>query len=431
VPRILQLAALAAISGTPAWSFADDVTHVASAADTPTPRESATDRVSTDEAEPDPAVLSAAPPADKASGVAVPGPRTEHPVANWLLALPRTTAVILLAGPRYAAAELDDYMESRSPDAFGRGTSLGVRIGRELGDGTSVDAYAGLFGARGQSAGLAAKLGSYGAYHVAPSLTFDAGRSLDRVFAGVGDPMTQPRVVFEREELTGAVGVHAHDGPMQISARAIGDTSRNAGNDDLTVAYGVMPVPGFDETERAATGELSIAYDSRRGSYPWVRRSAPSEGTLIRATGAYVVGRASDTGKFATGRGTFEVRQLFDLFHGDRVLTIGGRAEAVSAQTDDLPFDRLPALGGRDLLRAFALDQLRGRVAAAAEVVYEWPLASDSHGFVFVETGGVERIHVGYGAGLRFLRGAATWARLQVAGADDGVIGAYFQLGAL
>ncbi|MEO7092775.1 MAG: hypothetical protein ABI175_05960, partial [Polyangiales bacterium] len=189
-----------------------------------------------------------------------------------------------------------------------------------------------------------------------------------------------------------------------------------------------------------ATGEISIVYDARRRSHHWIHAGAWSTGWLLRAAGAYTRGDASRTGSFVTGRGTLEARRLFDLFRGDRVLSIGARTEAITANADDVPFDLLPALGGTERLRAFARDELRGRSATYADIQYEWALGADTRAFVFVEGGGVARspvalatedLHLGYGGGLRLLNGTSTSVRAQLAASDDGDLGFFIQLGAL
>jgi hypothetical protein len=73
--------------------------------------------------------LESAPPADQASGVSVPAPHEDYPITNTLLVLPRVTARLLLKGPRYAAAEVDEYLENRSPNAFGRDVKASWRFG--------------------------------------------------------------------------------------------------------------------------------------------------------------------------------------------------------------------------------------------------------------------------------------------------------------
>jgi hypothetical protein len=378
-------------------------------------------------------------------------PRESHRVANTLLAIPRFTAGLLLTGPRYAASRLDNYLESQTPGGFGRGAkksswrfgatldwetalgaSTGVRVGRSFAEEASVDLHVGLFGARGQSGGLIAKLGTYTEANLEPSLSIDAGRDQRRAFGGFGDPAS--RMMYEQDSVVGTAGVSSKLGRLKIVGRAIGDAVRDGGEDML------QPIVGWDETQRAATAELSVGYDSRRLSYPFNHEGAWSSGTLVRATGAYTAGSGSRSGAFSFVRGALEAKQLFDLFHGDRVLTIGARIEMINADAMEVPFDRLPALGGMARMRAFARDELRGRVASFADAHYEWPLGGDTRAYLFVETGSVQatllspsqdRIHVGYGGGIRFLTGMSTVVRLQIAGADDGVIGGYLQLGAL
>ncbi len=378
-------------------------------------------------------------------------PRRRHRVLNTLLAIPRFTADMLLTGPRYAAARFDNYLESKSPGGFGRGakrsawrfgatvdwetelgTSTAVRVGRSVGEAGSVDLHVGFFGSRGQSGGLVAKLGSYTEANLEPVLTFDAGRDQRRVFAGFGEPV--PRISYDQDSLIGAAGLSSDLGRIKLVGRAVGDFVRDGG-DDMA-----LPVAGWDETQRALTAELSVAYDSRRVSYAFNHAGAWSTGTFVRATGAYTTGRASRSGAFSFVRGMLEAKRLFDLFHGDRVLIIGARVEGITADAVEVPFDRLPALGGMARMRAFARDEMRDRVTSFADVTYEWPLGGDSRAYVFVETGTVQatllpsshnRFHVGYGGGVRFLSGESTVLRLQLAGADNGVIGGYFQLGAL
>lgn len=409
--------------------------------------------------EPDPDVLAKAPAADQASGVAVEAPRDDHRIANTLLALPRGATLLLLTGPRYGAAELDDYLDSRSPNAYGRdvkqswrfgatfdwekelGPSLGLRVGRKLGAFTAVDAYGGLFGARGQSGGIRAVIGRYTAAQLEPAVSLDLGRDMERAFAGIGEPRG-PRTQFEERGYTAVASLASHLGPVQIEARGVFDHTRatDADDDPLSKRYDAAMLPGFAEQQRAETGELSVAFDQRHATHPWIRASSPSAGFYARGAAAYTTGEASRTGGFSTWRGTLEARQLFDLFHGDRVLSIGVRGEAVSADADALPFDRLPGLGGRDLMRAFARDELRDRATTYADIDYEWALGGDSRAYLFVETGAAQaalddvstsRLHAGYGGGIKVLGGSGTAARFQVAGSDEGDVGFFLQIGAL
>jgi hypothetical protein len=396
--------------------------------------------------EPTPEQLATAPPADRASGIAVHPPHESHPIANTLLALPRLTAQLLLRGPRFAAAEVDEYLENQSPNAFGRdverswrfgatlefedelGAGLGLRIGRRITRTSAVDTYVGFLNMRGQSGGVRATLGRYTAAELEPVLAIDAGRDLDRVFAGV--ETRGPVALYDEERVGASASLGARAGWLRAHASIGVDAERTGnGNETFVATYDPM-IAGYDETQRAGTGELGLSYDSRRPSHPWIRRAAPSTGFLLAATAAYTRGSASRTGAFELGRGTLEAQRLFDLFHGDRVLTIGARAEAIT--DGDVPFDRLPSLGGRDLMRAFARTELRGQRLGYGEVQYEWPLGGDSRAFLFVEGGGAEsHLHADYGGGLRLLSGASTAARFQIAASETGDVGVFLQLGAL
>lgn len=388
-----------------------------------------------------------APPADQASGIEIAAPRETHPVANTMLAVPRAVALFLLEGPRYAAAEVDDYLESRSPNAFGRdvgkaswrvgvqfdwqtalGPSLGARIGHALWSHASVDAYGGLFGPRGQSGGVHANLGRFSAARIEPSLAFDAGQDLERVYAGIGE--LGERAGYQQRGFTAAGGVAAHAGPITFATRASYDSTR-AGDLEDDFPYDPMTIVGLDERQRAATGELAVTLDTRARRTRWLPRAAPSSGTYVRAAAAYTSGEATRTGDFTLGRGTLEARQLIDLFNGDRVLSVGAMVETITTDATDVPFDRVPALGGRDHMRAFAMGQLRDDDVATADLQYEWPLGSDLRSYMFVEAGHTAAWHAGYGGGIRFVSGSTTGARVQVAGSERGDLGVFVQVGAL
>ena len=396
--------------------------------------------------DPTPEQLAAAPPADHASGIAVQPPAESHPIANTLLALPRLTAQVLLRGPRLAAAGVDAYLENRSPNAFGRGierhwrfgatlewedelgAAVALRVGRRITRTSAVDGYVGFLNMRGQSGGIRARLGRYSVAELEPVIAIDAGRDIDRVFAGIAT--RGPIAIYDEEQLGATASLGARAGWFRAQA-GLGFGTERTGNGDetFTATYDPMIV-GYGETQRAGTGEVRVAYDSRRPSYRWIRRSAPSTGFFLDGTAAYTRGTASRSGAFTFGRGTLQAWRLFDLFHGDRVLAIGARGEALT--DDDVPFDRLPSLGGRDLMRAFARSELRGQRLAYGSVQYEWPLGGDSRAFLFVECGGnTNQLRADYGGGIRVLSHASTAARIQLARSDTGDLGAFLQLGAL
>jgi hypothetical protein len=429
VHRVLTL--VAGLCVAPALTAAEPIASSTTPApgddpDAPAPRPDGT--------EPDPAALAAAPPADRASGVVVPEPRESHRVANTLLAIPRFTAALLLTGPRYAAASVDNYLESRSPNSFGRdvretwrfgalatwepelGAALAARVGHTVGDDGTIDFYAGGLGPRGVSGGLR------GEYGIA-SLAIDAGTSMDRI------DRTFAASQYEQDAASATASLRWRSaGVLRARASLVADIR----HDDVDVPP-PLPLAGVEETHRAGTAELSLGIDSRRATRRTINVAAPAAGTLVRLTGAYTRGEGEVTPLFQTARLRLDLQQLIDVFHGDRVITIGMRAEAVSARAEELPFDRLPSLGGSDGMRALGRDELRGRTVAFGELSYEWPLGEDSRAYLFGEGGHILNFGAigGYGGGIRFLSKSSTVLRLQLAGATDGSIGLSFQIGAL
>ncbi|HEY4058192.1 MAG TPA: hypothetical protein VGM39_16380 [Kofleriaceae bacterium] len=397
------------------------------------------------------------PPADAASGIIVNAEQPDHSVANGILYVPRAIARLILTAPRYAAVGVDHYLESRSPNAFGRdvhsswrlgivfdyeritGFSGAARLGYGFGKDLAIDAYGGAFGARGQSGGARLSLGQYTSWRIQPAIDAMVGRNMEHVYAGVGE-IDGRRVSFdEKIAMTHAVLAARPGDTWLIVARGGYATTKPTDDDDALATAYPMAV-GIDETDKAATGELSVAYDSRSTYYPWIRPAAPSAGTLIRASAAYTRGDSDATGNYDFGRGELEVKQLFDLFHGDRVLTIGARTETITADPMSVPFTQLPALGGADMLRAYARDQLRDKSATYGSAEYAWPIAAASSAFLFVESGEVHDgyrnfqlsdLHLGYGGGVRAYEGRTTFVTLQIGAVDNDEVGAFVQVGAL
>ena len=378
-------------------------------------------------------VPATAPAADAASGIEVAPPEAHHPISNTLLAVPRFIAFVLLRGPRYAAAGVDSRLEAKSPDVGGRtvaggggwrmgaevtgetelGASLALRIGHTLGTDGSIDLSGGVLGWRGQSGALRVVAGDFTVARLQPSVTIDAGNDLKRI-AG--------EAVYEANEVGITPTLSSRIGPFRFTLGARVDRIENATLVAMTIGSG--------ETERGISEEIAVVYDDRRRTHPWVNEVTYSTGFYVRAAASYLRGDASRSGAYSTGRGSFEALRLFDLFHGDRVLTLGVRGEAVT--DDSVPFDRLPSLGGADRMRAFARDELRGRRLGFAELQYEWALGADSRAYVFTEAGGAaSTVHVDYGVGVRILTGSSTSLRAQAAASDDGDFGCFLQLGAL
>ena len=129
-------------------------------------------------------------------------------------------------------------------------------------------------------------------------------------------------------------------------------------------------------------------------------------------------------------RYTADLRRYVDLFNGDRVLVARGYLEGVTAAADAIPFTDLPRVGGTELLRGFAHDRFRDRVAAVGSLEYDFPLQSWVGAYTFIDAGRVAHdigslepngLHVGWGGGLQLHTHDAFLLRVQAAHSTDGM----------
>jgi hypothetical protein len=100
-----------------------------------------------------------------------------------------------------------------------------------------------------------------------------------------------------------------------------------------------------------------------------------------------------------------------------------------------IPFTDLPRLGGPLLLRGFAPNRFRDRVALAGTLEYRYPIWRLMSGFLFVDVGRVlpgsaelapsalihYRPHFGGGGGLEVLQGNNFRLRAQAATSGEGL----------
>ncbi|WP_179862209.1 BamA/TamA family outer membrane protein [Longibacter salinarum] len=95
-----------------------------------------------------------------------------------------------------------------------------------------------------------------------------------------------------------------------------------------------------------------------------------------------------------------------------------------------VPFFRLPGIGGQSTVRSLVFDRFVEEGAIVANAEYHYPIWNRMDAVVFVDAGQVfnefemialDRFHVGYGAGVRVLRGGDLAFRLDVATGEEGV----------
>lgn len=112
-----------------------------------------------------------------------------------------------------------------------------------------------------------------------------------------------------------------------------------------------------------------------------------------------------------------------------RSLAMRVHLEAVTGSLADVAFTQLPQLGGKALLRGYAQDRFRDRVAALASTEYFWDVNRFLLASVFVDAGRVypsldaitlDDTRVGFGASLQLLQSRQFFAGVSVGSSIDG-----------
>lgn len=193
--------------------------------------------------------------------------------------------------------------------------------------------------------------------------------------------------------------------------------------------YDVNQLVGFNTGANNFYGELALTVDERDYASRYIPRSTPSSGWYATIFGGLARGVEDDPSHYT--RYGVDARTFIDLFGGDRVLTVRGYAEGVTADITQIPFSDLVRLGGNDLLRGFERDRFRDRTGGMVSFEYSWPIQLGLGAYVFTDLGEVQHtwndftwsgIHPGYGAGLEIHTPKAFVARLQVMASSDGVL---------
>jgi hypothetical protein len=191
--------------------------------------------------------------------------------------------------------------------------------------------------------------------------------------------------------------------------------------------YDEMALVGFAHGADNFYGEAALSIDSRSVANRYISQASPSSGWYGRAGAGFTQGVHGDPSHYF--RYTADLRRYIDLYNGDRVLVMRGYLEGVTAATDAIPFTDLPRLGGTELLRGFAHDRFRDRVAAVGSLEYDFPLQGWVGAYTFVDAGRVAHdlgsldpnaLHVGWGGGLQFHTHDAFLFRVQAAHSTDG-----------
>ena len=407
-------------------------------------------------------------PAEQVSGVEIPDNVEDHSVARVLLTPLRWTTMLVAAPFRGGAYVLDRYqLRDRIeqllfsedgtfgvyPTAFIE-SQLGLNVGLHVVDSdlfghaehfSAAASYGGEFqqayegtltsGELLGAAALKARV-SYQAWN--RSSFFGIGNAdLSPVMPAMIDALADDTAIHTRfgqhvthGELLGSVAIM---GPFTLGLA--GSYTRRTFNDHAIVdefertvaAYDPASLVGYVDGADNLYGELSLTIDNRHYRTRYISRAAPSSGFWGSVFVGGAKGISGDPSRYLRYGG--DLHRYLDLYHGDRVLILRARFEAVTANLDQIPFTDLPRLGGNEVLRGFEVDRFRDRVAALVSAEYDFPIHYGVYGYLFVDGGRVAHdigdldpsgIHVGYGGGFQIHTLNAFLFRAQIAHSGDG-----------
>lgn len=195
--------------------------------------------------------------------------------------------------------------------------------------------------------------------------------------------------------------------------------------DSISTAYMTDQLAGFPGY-RTAYGEIEVRWDTRRTADPNEAASNYSTGGLLSAFAGRVHGLARTQDFWRYGG---DAQRFLWLAQGPRVLLARLHAEGVTGDVDQMPFDELPGLGGKDLLRGYVGDRFRDRLAVVGSLEYRWDLAKLTSASVFADAGRVYRspgdleldgLRVGYGVSLEAHTDSSFVARVSLSSSIDG-----------
>jgi hypothetical protein len=328
----------------------------------------------------------------------------------------------------------------------GLGLTIGARFVHRnlLGSGERVDVRASGGGRFRQRYAMALRSGQYFGKRISIEAGAEYERRPDDAFYGIGnsdqidamapiDPRgagmaTEARFRHRIARATGAFDARVA-GDLHLrgdGSLADHDFGRTDHEWPIDARYQPQRLGGFEHGVRNGYGELELRWDSRRRAVAWEPLSRFSTGSLAAAFAGRVT--SLDGGRDFWRYGV-DLQQFLRLGPGPRAVALRAHGEAVTGPRDAIPFNELPRLGGKDVLRGYPLDRFRDRVAMAGAVDYQWDLARNLSASLFVDAGRVyESLHaarltglrVGYGVSVEFHTDRSFLARASLASSIDG-----------
>jgi len=211
------------------------------------------------------------------------------------------------------------------------------------------------------------------------------------------------------------------------SHRRFNTNAQLDGFEPILNAYDEMSLVGFEHGADNFYGELALAIDARSVANRYISQAAPSTGWYGRVGAG---SRRVSTTIRRTTSATAPISGATSICStATACSSCAPTSKASRPRPTRFPFTDLPRLGGTELLRGFAHDRFRDRVAAVGSLEYDFPLQSWVGAYTFVDAGRVAHdlgsldpsgVHVGWGGGLEFHTHDAFLFRVQAAHSIDG-----------
>ena len=408
----------------------------------------------TEPSEPTAADVAGAPTPGDESGRTDPGADAREEsaarlVARGVLAIPRIAFTIAMAPVRGGVYAYDQYhVKDRWYRVFfddtgdiglyptarfeaGFGVNVGARfVHRDLaGRRERVALFAGTGGRFRHKVGVALRSGDRFGDRLALATDAEFERRPKDPFYGVGNDASGLEARFRQQlmRVAAVADVRIAGDLHALAAGALTDVELSVSDtgEPIDMLYAPADLVGWPSV-RHGYGELELRWDGRDHVGDWDLESITSTGSLAAVFAGRVARLDGGTDFWRYG---VDLQHFMRLGIGPRFLLVRGHAEAVSRGRDEVAFTELPQLGGKTLLRGYARDRFRDRVAAAASVEYQWDLLRPIAASVFVDAGRVypslaavtvADLRVGYGLGVHWFSQHALRVRASIASSIHG-----------
>jgi outer membrane protein assembly factor BamA len=215
--------------------------------------------------------------------------------------------------------------------------------------------------------------------------------------------LLQPQYIISKHFLVGASLSYRFE-------RVLTDSTFEANKTKIFSNFGTV---GWDPYSILSVG-LVAAYDNRDNQF------YPQSGIFAKTT--FTASRAGWGSSYSVQEFTIDYRQYFPVFR-NHVLAFQVYGDGVFG-SNGIPFEMLPTVGGRDMLRGFRQGMYRQNVMLMAQTEYRLPIYKRLKAAFFCSAGDVmnsydyksDKLKIAYGAGLRYrLNDARVHLRLDLA----------------